>query len=495
MDEALSGPISEPAIAGAYDRQRRLGLARIIAPTFGALLTLFTLVFTIYLTRGGIPSSRLGQAVGTDGVLVACIGLFAVGAVAARRGHLWLATGSTIVATNVVIIAFDVLWSFLLGNGLDPVTLVVFAAIVLPIMLAGTLGEPWMIVVTTLFMNVITLILLGAAPSVRPPNDIEMSIQLLVNREKPLFGSIALLVQWAFGVLALTTVDSHRRTLHDIGSAYSQVKQLDQLDQLKDQFITNVNHELRNPTMALQGYVELLRLRHVAITPERRAELIEKAARAGDDLVALLTSVLDLQRLDSGAQDFTPESVNLRAALEDAARLVDPREGNLSERELRVQVPEALEVWGERVRLRQILTNLLSNAVKYSAGGTSVEVAAHIVTLAPDAGGPLFRRPGGHQQRRMVEFSVRDHGLGIPPEQIPLLFKRFVRLPRDLASNIMGNGLGLHLCRVLAEAMGGSIWVESTGIEGEGATFYVRLPVPPPPEASAPTAQAGVVDN
>ena len=79
----------------------------------------------------------------------------------------------------------------------------------------------------------------------------------------------------------------------------------------------------------------------------------------------------------------------------------------------------------------------------------------------------------------MVLITLRDHGLGIPPDQLPLLFKRFVRLPRDLASNVPGNGLGLYLCQVLVEGMGGRIWAESTGVEGEGTTFYVQLPAVP----------------
>ena len=74
---------------------------------------------------------------------------------------------------------------------------------------------------------------------------------------------------------------------------------------------------------------------------------------------------------------------------------------------------------------------------------------------------------------------MRDYGLGIPPEQAPLLFKRFVRLPRDLASPVVGSGLGLYLCRVMTESMGGPIWVESSGVEGEGSTFFVRLPLAP----------------
>lgn len=76
----------------------------------------------------------------------------------------------------------------------------------------------------------------------------------------------------------------------------------------------------------------------------------------------------------------------------------------------------------------------------------------------------------------MVEMTVRDYGLGIPPEQMGLLFHRFVRLPRDLASAISGNGLGLSLCQKLTVAMGGRIWAESTGVEGEGSTFHVLLP-------------------
>ena len=79
----------------------------------------------------------------------------------------------------------------------------------------------------------------------------------------------------------------------------------------------------------------------------------------------------------------------------------------------------------------------------------------------------------------MVRITLRDHGLGIPPGQLHLLFERFVRLPRDLASNVPGNGLGLYLCQTLAEGMGGTIWAESTGVEGEGTVFYIQLPAPP----------------
>jgi signal transduction histidine kinase len=478
MLEPLSGPISEPAIVQTYDQKRRLGLTRVIAPGVAVLLGLFTVVFTIYLVGVGIPSSRTALAFFTVGVLFACVMLFLLAAVAARRGRMLLATRTTIVGAGLTIVSFAILWAFVLGNGLDPVTIGAFAATGIAIALAGVLGDSSMIIIITVAMNAFVVLTILFAPPLVFPGVGSGSWQYLLTSEQGLFGPMIVLEQWVFAVIMLASTASFRRTLGDIGAAYVQIRRLDQLDQLKDQFITNVNHELRNPTMALQGYVELLRLRHEKVTPERRGQLIERAARASDDLVALLTSVLETQRFDSGAEEFTAEAVNVRATIEDAARLIDPREGNMIERELHVHIPEALEVWGEQVRLRQILTNLLSNALKYSGSGTPVEVSAHTVVEAR----PSERRPWrstASTARQMVEIQVRDYGLGIPPEQMPLLFKRFVRLPRDLASNVVGNGLGLHLCRTLAEAMGGTIWVESTGVESEGSTFIVRLPAPP----------------
>jgi signal transduction histidine kinase len=140
-------------------------------------------------------------------------------------------------------------------------------------------------------------------------------------------------------------------------------------------------------------------------------------------------------------------------------------------------VPGSLTIWGEQIRLQQIFTNLLSNALKYSAPGTPVDVSAWIANATEPPAWRWGRKLG--KPRKMVEIVVRDHGLGIPPDQAPLLFQRFARLPRDLASNVIGNGLGLYLCRVFAEAMGGRIWVESSGIEGQGAAFHLHLPLPP----------------
>jgi signal transduction histidine kinase len=229
--------------------------------------------------------------------------------------------------------------------------------------------------------------------------------------------------------------------------------------------------------MLMQGYIELLRLKGHELSPERQASLIQRASQAGDDLVELLQSILDVRRLGQGVTDYSPAPVSVLEAVSTAATLVDPREGHEVERELRVDVPEDLAIWGERIRLQQILTNLLSNANKYSPPGTPVQVTARQIT--EQLPGHNRRLPGSRSERQMVEIIVSDHGLGIPPDQIPLLFQRFVRLPRDLASTVSGNGLGLYLCRELSAAMGGTIWVESSGVEGEGSRFHICLPMPP----------------
>lgn len=248
-----------------------------------------------------------------------------------------------------------------------------------------------------------------------------------------------------------------------------------QLDSLKDQFITSINHELRTPIMTMQGYIELLGELQNQVDAAERTVMLNRARAANEALVHLVQSILDTRRIDKDAQDFVPEPVALRAALYAAAALTDPNQSDAPSRQLYIEVPEDLVVMGEPVRLEQVLTNLLSNAVKYSAPGTSVKVVAHFDGAARSA--VRGRGHGTTDGAPMVELTVQDYGLGIPPDQIPLLFRRFVRLPRDLGSRTLGTGLGLYLCRVYVEAMGGTIWVESTGVEGEGSTFHMRLPL------------------
>src|SRR5262249_46033347 len=141
----------------------------------------------------------------------------------------------------------------------------------------------------------------------------------------------------------------------DLVDAQVANRRAQQLDDLKNQFISSVNHELRTPLMTMQTYIELLRARHEQITTPDRVELIEEVGRTSDALVDLVQSVLEVRRLDQETSEFLREAVPLQAALERAVALVNPREAQVVERALRVQIPLGLAIWGESVRMQQIL--------------------------------------------------------------------------------------------------------------------------------------------
>jgi signal transduction histidine kinase len=263
-------------------------------------------------------------------------------------------------------------------------------------------------------------------------------------------------------------------TTRDLVDARIATERAEQLDALKDEFITSVNHELRTPLMTMKSYLALLTDPGVQAPEEKRRDMLTRANRSCENLVYLVQGILDTRRIDQEASQFTPAPINVLAATQTALTLIDPREADPASRQIALNMPNHLTVWGEQVRVQQILTNLITNAIKYSPAGTPVSVQAR--TVSERAHRLLADKSGA---RQMVEITVQDWGLGIPFEQQGLLFRRFVRLPRDIASTVRGTGLGLYLCRVFAEAMGGSIWIESSGLSGEGSTFYVRLPAQP----------------
>jgi signal transduction histidine kinase len=134
-----------------------------------------------------------------------------------------------------------------------------------------------------------------------------------------------------------------------------------------------------------------------------------------------------------------------------------------------MDIPSHLVVRANAQYFRQVLRNLLSNATKYAAHDTPIIVSAALH-------GALVQRDHPSPE---ICISVKDFGPGIPPENISSLFGQFVRLQRDISGKVRGTGLGLYVSKQLVEAMGGKIWVESTGVAGEGSTFRFTLPCVP----------------
>jgi two-component system phosphate regulon sensor histidine kinase PhoR len=467
MDVVTPITKTEGELYFGYEDQRRLQLLRFITPTFIIVCAMVFLIIAAALLTPLPPLAQRALFL-SEILLLSVIVLLALGLLAIRAGKLTLAAGLVAAATVLGTASSVAIWSSFLG--LDPFALIEFTPFSVAIILAGVLGDLWTVIIATIATNLLTILLFWLTP--RAPG-----LEQIINAELPLLLPISLIYQWLFASLMIAISRTFKRTLGQVGVAYERARQL---DALKDEFIASVNHELRTPLMTMQTYMETLRETSDTIAPEQLRSALNQACQVGDSLVDLVKSILSSRQIDRDVEAIEAEVIALRAAIFDAARLIDPREAGSAVRDLRVDVDDDLVVWGDRIRLQQILTNLLTNAAKYSDAGTPIEVSARRLGGDGSEGGRwrARRQQGAHQ--RAVEIAVRDHGLGIPPEQIPLLFNRFMRLPRDLASKTPGTGLGLYLCRVMTVAMGGRIWVESAGTPGDGSTFYVELPLPPP---------------
>src|SRR6266699_741555 len=248
-----------------------------------------------------------------------------------------------------------------------------------------------------------------------------------------------------------------------IEAAYEQQRRL---NELKDQFILHVSHELRTPLTQVYGYLELLGNFHDTLTSEKRARFTLQATQGCETLQQLIDTILDAAGTDSHQTPLQVQEHVVSDLVHEVLEQFEPLQ--LQEHPVHLEIAEGLVVQADRQALCRVLCNLLSNAFKYPPAQTSVQVVA--MRSDPDTG-----RTDGISQACIC---VQDTGPGIAPEDIPLLFGKFVRLKRDLAGSKRGTGLGLYISKHLVEAMGGRIWVESAGIVGQGSRFYFTLPAP-----------------
>jgi PAS domain S-box-containing protein len=224
-----------------------------------------------------------------------------------------------------------------------------------------------------------------------------------------------------------------------------------QLERSKAEFLNLASHELRGPLTVVRGYVSMMEDGTVS------SEHVPGVARLLSGKLAqmelLIQQMLETARLDHDRMELEADVVDLVAV---AGEQIDTFRPLAGDREIVLASPDkAVLVKGDRARLATIVGNLLDNAIKYSPDGGEIECRV-------DAG----------DGRGFV--SVRDHGVGIAKDDLPLLFTRFGRLPTDLNRSISGTGLGLFLCREIARRHGGEILVESR--PGEGSRFTLSLP-------------------
>lgn len=247
----------------------------------------------------------------------------------------------------------------------------------------------------------------------------------------------------------------------------------------REEFVSLVAHELKNPLAALLGHSQLLerRTRHADDKVRRTVGMVlEQGARMN----RLVEDLLDLSRADTGRLSLHPQPVDLHSLVHD---VVEQQALSTKQHRIEVQMDSTLpRIVGDVMRLTQVLTNLLSNAIKYSPNGGTITISARAFA-ADDPIWPRKIRPLLNGRRCWILVQVHDQGMGIPDDQLERIFGRFYRANNVTHTQITGAGLGLSVCESLVRAHGGAIWAASTW--GEGATFSFTLPVPDP------TPQAG----
>jgi DNA-binding response OmpR family regulator/two-component sensor histidine kinase len=264
--------------------------------------------------------------------------------------------------------------------------------------------------------------------------------------------------------------ESSRRYREQADELREANRRLEEYNRLKAEFVANMSHELRTPLTAIIGFAQLAQLTRGrdGEMPKRYADAFERILRNGQHLLALVNDVLDVSKIEAGRMKIHREHIDLGEVVQGAFAELQ----SLAERkglEYRLRVHERLPLaYTDPLRVRQVVINLLSNAAKFTAHGA---VEAELLTH-------------GERHFRIV---VRDTGVGIDAQSLPIIFERFRQVDGSTTRAASGVGLGLSIVRQIVDLLGGEI--EVTSKVGAGSTFTVTLPLTAPEENVARDAE------
>jgi signal transduction histidine kinase/CheY-like chemotaxis protein/GAF domain-containing protein len=243
----------------------------------------------------------------------------------------------------------------------------------------------------------------------------------------------------------------------------------------KTEFLSNMSHEIRTPMNGILGITEI-QLQNGTLPRDMR-EAFNRIYNSSDLLLGIINDILDMSKIEAGKLELVPAAYNIASLINDTVQLNMMRIGSkLIEFTLHVDENTPAMLWGDALRIKQILNNLLSNAFKYTAKG---RVTLSLIPERPGSAVPVqcawpIPEAEKHEPDVTLVFEVSDTGPGMTEEQIATLFDKYSRFNLTANRKIEGTGLGMSITRTLVGLMGGEIFVHSE--PGEGSIFTVRLP-------------------
>jgi signal transduction histidine kinase len=228
--------------------------------------------------------------------------------------------------------------------------------------------------------------------------------------------------------------------------------QLESLDKTRNQFVSNASHELKTPLATMKIMLETM-MYQPDMPPELRSEFMDDMNHEIDRLTGIITDLLVLTRMDN-QDEMTREAVDMSELTQETVHLLQPA-AEKKNQQMTAEIEPGLKLFGDRIKLNQILYNLMDNAIKYTPENGKIHVS-----LKEEDGNLVWR--------------VRDNGIGIPEEDQEHIFERFYRVDKARSRETGGTGLGLSIVRQMVKMHGGTISVSSE--PDNGAEFTVSFP-------------------
>jgi signal transduction histidine kinase len=274
-----------------------------------------------------------------------------------------------------------------------------------------------------------------------------MGLQAISPEQRELAASIA------------TQASIHLETLRLNEELQKRALELQELDRLKSAFLANMSHELRTPLNSILGFTDVMLEGLDGPLTDYMDNDLRLIQKNGQHLLHLINDVLDMAKIESGRMNLHPEKFKIHDLLDEVTSITSTL---ASEKNTALFIDEEsdrdVQLFADNTRIRQVMINLVNNAIKFTTNGK-----ISLKTSMLDGARALI--------------SVKDTGLGIPPDHLEAIFQEFTQVDTSTTRKVGGTGLGLPISRRLVEMHGGRLWADSTGVEGEGSTFFVELPL------------------